>query len=254
MRRLVRIKPEFPVILLLTMLASCREGVHQPSARRHPAELPKPEAVKVPDGLSEDKQRLLADFNRALEASSKDWELERADRAQLVAGAEPGYVAQVSGASITLRLSAVESFVRAKRPLRYRLEILNIGTEPVRLVDVPWSFLKRGDVIGWESFFRILVWNPDGKQTTAGRPLPRPIGHQRDNSEFGVSLRLLPGESLSARGWDGEGPSSNFERDLVSDIDFSAPGTYRIQVSVDAAIIGQIGRVESNRVEIEVAR
>lgn len=236
------------------MLASCREGNHQRLARRPPAELPRPEAVKVPEGLPADKQRLLANFNRALEASAQDWELERADRAQLVAGAEPGYVAQVNGASITLRLSAIESLIRAGRLPRYRLDILNIGTEQVRLVDVPWSFLKRGDVIGWESFFRVLVWNPDGKQMTAGRPLPRPVGHREGSSESGVSLRLLPGESLSALGWRGEGGTSNFDRDLVSDIDFGGQGTYRIQISVDAAIIGQNGRVESNRVEIEVVR
>lgn len=239
-------------LLSCAFLAACRKEQRPGSVRRPPAELSSLGDVRIPAGVTPEQRRLLIALQKATEGDAQAEERERRDRAELVEGAPQGFAPTVAGSSLTLRLTAVDPMVRAGKNPIYRLSIINAGSETIRLVDIPWSFLKRGDMMGWESFFKIHIKSPDGVEVIVDRPLLRSMTSTANGAAEGLSVRLLPGETLTARGWSVTGYTSDFKRELNCDVSFDKPGTYRMRVSVDAAIIAKTGRIDSNSVDFEI--
>lgn len=198
-------------LLLLPLLSSCRND-----------EAPAPEAPLT----SEQKDR-----KDLLRQPKQEWKPGNAPR------------------KLSILLLTDRAKIRKGEAFHYRLEMQNVGREPIPFKEAAPSFAKYGSLCG-SSGYSFHATPPGGKERllpcktkaapdTSARTGPAP------EPESGLDLTLLPGEYLLTRG---DGPANRF-RDLQTDFTFDALGTYRLK-----AVYAPAGgvRAVSNTVILEV--
>lgn len=161
---------------------------------------------------------------------------------------------------IRLKLTLEKTVIKPGDPLRFRLEVTNVGREPIDYDEPSPSIFKYGGPNDSE-FIKLFATAPDGKrdwlisltssrrvaQYMAKAPPPPSIPNESSGltgdaadgptsadaslatNEFKV--RLLPGETLRSRGdWNATG---DVFRTLLTDQEFDQPGTYKIEAVLD---------------------
>lgn len=158
-------------------------------------------------------------------------DLLRAPKGDWTPGSEPR--------RLSLLLLTDRAKIRKGEAFRYRLEMRNMGREPLSFVEAAPTFVKDGSLCG-EHGYSFLAIPPKGKERTLPcRPAPAAPGLT------GLDLTLAPGEFLLTRG---PGAAAGF-RDLLTSFAFDAVGTYRLK-----AVYAPAGgpRAVSNTVALDV--
>lgn len=131
--------------------------------------------------------------------------------------------------------------IRVGETFRYRLEMQNLGREPLAFKETGPSFIKDGSLCG-SGALKLYAAPPGGKE----RLLPcKPAEAPADETGSGLDLVLQPGEYLLTRG---SGSKDHF-RELRTTLSFAALGTYTLK-AVYAPADGL--RSASNTVTLEV--
>lgn len=197
-------------------------------------------------------------------------EHEAEDRKELVRPAPDLWRPESRGRALRLTLFLEKTTLRADEPLRYRLEVQNIGEKEVFLHEDP-SFIKTGRFLGSE--YRPLLTTPDGVESRVSPPL-RLFGHgplkpaevdfrgmteaealavdkrleSRDWTKNKLILYLRPGETIVTRPDDAGGRF----RDLETSPVFDQPGKYRLRFVFHELPVPERIHAESAPVEFEV--
>lgn len=172
------------------------------------------------------------------------------DRKELVVPAPKNFRPSAAVRKIELRLTLEKERVRVGESLRYRLEIINLGSEPFDYLEQP-SFFKSGRMP--HDRINLIMRIPDGSTSTLRSPYGRTSSLGGDEIEFpsGTSesqkarkmilmqrdanaasmlfVTLAPGESLKSRG---DGSKGGFRRLLTRD-KIKVPGTYELHAEFD---------------------
>ncbi len=174
---------------------------------------------------------------------------EQKDRKDLLRQPKQEWKPGSSTRKLNILLLTDKAKIRKGEAFRYRLEIQNVGREPIPFKEAAPSFTKYGTLCG-SSGYSFYATPPRGKE----RILPckpkvtadaNAIAGPAPEPESGLDLTLLPGEYLLTRG---PVPTNRF-RDLQTSFRFDALGTYRLK-SVYAPPGGL--RAVSNTVVLEV--
>ena len=175
---------------------------------------------------------------------------EEKDRLELVTPPPPGWRPEKVARKIKLTLVAEKTMIRRGEKFCYRLEIQNVGRDPVRLIEMPESFIKSG-LLGASQGFEFYVIPPGGKEKKLwlySRPsqgllqykeykfpeswseAQKSAAVEKLNQELRakseLSLMLQPGETLRTRTDSG---LPNGFRELGTDFEFNRPGTYVVK-------------------------
>lgn len=197
-------------------------------------------------------------------------EHEAEDRKELVRPASDFWRPESRGRALKLTLFLEKTKLRAGEPLRYRLEVLNIGEQNIFLHEDP-SFIKTGRLLGAK--YRPLLTTPDGVESQVSPPL-RLFGHaplkpaeekyaamtaaeltaalkreeSRDWTKNKLILYLRPGETIVTRP---DAASGRF-RELETDAGFDRPGKYSLRFVFDETAASFAIHAESPPVAFEV--
>ena len=177
----------------------------------------------------------------AVPAGAQEESSKEKDRHELVLqpkeAGKPGTVPL----KLTIQLISEKSNLSLGDKYRYRLEIRNVGREPVAFRESAPSFIKDGSLCA-PADFSLLVTPPGG----AERAVPCEPASAPAAAGSALDLTLQSGEYLLTRP---EGPSSRF-RELRTPFHFDRPGTYRLKTVYAAAGL----RAESNTVAVDVVK
>lgn len=168
---------------------------------------------------------------------------EQQDRKDLLRQPKQAWKPEDAPRKLNILLLTDKAKIRKGEPFRYRLEMQNVGREPLLFKEAAPSFTKDGSLCG-SNGFKFYAAPPGGKE----RLLPCSVQLSTASAappESGLELTLLPGEYLLTRG---PGRAAGF-RDLRAAFAFEAPGTYRLK-----AVYAPAGgvRAVSNTVALEV--
>lgn len=197
-------------------------------------------------------------------------EHEAEDRKELVRPALEFWHPESRGRALKLTLFLEKTALRANEPLRYRLEVQNIGEKEVFLHEDP-SFIKTGRLLGAD--YWPLLTTSDGVESRVSPPLRlfgggglKPAAEKytamttaeltaalkreesRDWTESKLILHLRPGETIVTRP-DAAGGSY---RTLKTDAAFDRPGKYRLRFVFHELPVPERIHAESAPVEFEV--
>lgn len=161
------------------------------------------------------------------------------DRAELTLQSRRGWTPETSPRKLTILLISEKTKVRKGESFRYRLEIRNVGREPVVFKEPAPSFIKDGSLCGSHGY-RFYATPPRGTE----RPLPCEPAAGPATADSGLDLTLRPGDYLLTRR---DGPANPF-RTLRTKFRFDTLGTYRIRAVYSAAKL----RAASNPVAMTV--
>lgn len=174
---------------------------------------------------------------------------DQRDRSELVRQPKEEWKPRDAARGLEILLLAERSKIRKGEPLNYRLEMRNVGRDPILFKEDPPSFIKEGSLCGSHGF-KFYAAPPRGKEQpltcgTAGADEVAVSTRAAATPEPGLDLTLMPGEYLLTRG---SGPGRPF-RTLTAAEPFDKTGTYRLK----AVFTQKNGfRAESNTVAIEV--
>lgn len=174
--------------------------------------------------------------------------VEERDRRELVRQPKEEWKPGAATRRLEILLLAERSRIRKGEPLNYRLEMRNVGREPLVFTEEAPSFIKEGSLCGSHGF-KFHVAPPRGKEralTCAPEVTDEvQIGTRAAAApEPGLDLTLAPGEYLLTRG---SGPGRPF-RTLTAAEPFDQTGIYRLK----AVLTRKNFRAESNAIAIEV--
>lgn len=162
---------------------------------------------------------------------------EQRDRKELSRQPKQEWTPENTPRKLKILLLLDKNRIRKGESFRYRLEMQNLGREPLPFRETAPSFIKDGSLCG-RGAFKLYAAPPGGKE----RLLPcRPA----EETGSGLDLVLQPGEYLLTRG---AGPKDHF-RELRTKFSFAALGTYTLK-AVYAP--GDGFRAVSNTVTLEV--
>lgn len=198
-------------------------------------------------------------------------EHEAEDRKELVRPAPEFWRPESRGRALKLMLFLEKTTLRADEPLRYRLEVQNIGEKEVFLDEEP-SFIKTGRFLGTE--YRPLVTTPDGVESrvlsplhlfgggglkpakekySAMTPAELTVALNREESRAWTDNKLIlylrPGETIVTRP---DAAGGRF-RELKTDAAFDRPGKYRLRFVFHELPVSERIHAESAPVEFVVA-
>lgn len=181
------------------------------------------------------------------EAPATPLTAEQKDRKDLLRQPKQEWKPENAARKLNVLLLTDKAKIRKGEAFHYRLEMQNVGREPLSFKEAAPSFTKYGSLCGSSgySFYatppggkeRLLPCKPTAAANASTGPAPEP--------ESGLDLALLPGEYLLTRG---PVPASRF-RDLQTSFLFDALGTYRLKAVYFPA--GGL-RAVSNTVVLEV--
>lgn len=175
--------------------------------------------------------------------------VDQRDRMELVRQPKEEWKPGEAARGLEMLLLVERHKIRKGEPLNYRLEMRNVGRDPILFQEDPPSFIKEGSLCGSHGF-KFYAAPPRGKeQALTCRPAGTGEVHVGTRAaaapEPGLDLTLLPGEYLLTRG---AGPGRPF-RTLTAAEPFDKTGTYRLK----AVFTQKNGfRAESNAIAIEV--
>lgn len=218
---------------------------------------PKPEPIRIDSKLPEKYQKIQKELAARYPLAKAEWEQEHKDRKELVRPTPAGFKPENTRRRIGLALIAKSPQIHKGANLWYRLELQNLGREPVYWAESP-SFFKNGDALAL-SKFRFHLIPPDGDEIEmspwksapgcggmgeefilpgAEKMSPEKLSSAlaeltvQANLESGLSVRLQPGETLATRPWRNIDPREYCRRRKRGEIvDFRAPGAFRELVS-----------------------
>jgi len=227
-------------------------------------------AALIPCAAHAQQMRSVQDERRAEDYAQSEVDRKQAvlDRKELVTPPPKDFHPSATAHSIKVKLSLEKSKVRLGEPLQYRLEIINLGSEPFNYFERP-SFFKSGRMP--HDRINLIVRTPDGSTATLRSPYGRTSSLGGDEIEFpsGTSesqkakkmilmqrdanaastlfVTLAPGESLRTRGDD---PKSTFRR-LITRDKFASLGEYELRAELDGLLRPGLS---SNTVRFTVTR
>lgn len=197
-------------------------------------------------------------------------EHEAEDRKELVRPAPDFWRPESLGRALRLTLFLEKTTLRANEPLRYRLEVQNIGEKEIFLLEED-SFIKTGQILGNE--YRPLLTTPGGVESRMPLPIPFSSGgafnppevdytgmtdaealaavkrvESRRWTKYKLSLHLLPGETIVTRA---DAAGGRF-RELKAGIGFTRIGEYRLRFVYDQIAISDRVHAESAPVVFEI--
>lgn len=160
------------------------------------------------------------------------------DRAELTLQSRRGWTPEDAPRKLTMLLVSEKTSIRKGEGFRYRLEIRNVGREPVAFEEPAPSFIKDGSLCGSRGY-RFYATPP--REAERLLPCEPETGAAADS---GLDLTLRPGDYLLTRR---DGPASPF-RTLRTKFRFDTLGTYRVRAVYSAAKL----RAVSNPVAMTV--
>lgn len=238
------------IIIVLVGATGCNRPPSSPETREPDAQtrLPMPSSAPVAD---ESQDKALEEFGDNIVAEFKliD-EIAEIDRRTMVSPAPPDFRPESAARKIRLKLILEKPKIRAGESPRYRLELTNVGREPIVYQELEATIFKWGSL--WDSMRTIsfLLVDRRGKELQLRPPLPtgraEPTRYhdatpeseeqmRRNNALYAASskfkVKLLPGETLRSRG-DGDSAQEPF-RTLRVKGGFKKPGKYTLRVVLD---------------------
>lgn len=174
---------------------------------------------------------------------------EQRDRKDLLRQPMPGWQPENAPRKLNILLLSDRSRIRAGATFHYRLEMQNVGREPLLFREIAPSFTKDGSLCG-PNGYKFYATLPGG--TEALLPcVPKETAKVQAGTaparepESGFEITLAPGDYLLTRG---SGSADRF-RDLQTTFRFEIPGIYRLK-----AVYAYKGglRAVSNTVILEV--
>lgn len=248
--RMANLSRKFLALAACLVLAA---GCNRPSSTETrepdaPPRLPMPSSGPVPE---EAHDKALAEFGDSIAAEFKlvD-EMAEIDRRTMVSPAPPDFRPEPVARKIRLKLVLEKSKIRAGESPRFRLELTNVGREPIIYQELEATIFKWGSL--WDSMRTIsfLLVDPRGKELDLLPPLPtgraEPTRYhdatpeseekmRRNNALYAASskfkVKVLPGETLRSLG-DGDSAQEPF-RTLRVQEGFEKPGKYTLRVVLD---------------------
>lgn len=188
---------------------------------------PVPDEIKKLDALVDAEQRL-AEKNRRL----------------MVSPAPAGFKPEEAARKIRLRLFLENTKIRVGESPRFRLEMTNVGREPIDYIEYDSSVFRWGGLLHSIKTIKFMLTDSQGKThrlkpALGGRvepmkPMAAPFtAEQQAESAASTTfqVRILPGETLRSLG-DGDSPTEPF-RTMIAGDEFKTPGRYRIHVELD---------------------
>lgn len=176
-------------------------------------------------------------------------------RRTMVTPAPAGFRPEAAARKIRLRLILEKNKIRAGEKARFRLEMTNVGREPIDYRERGASILVEGGGLLDSPAMNFQLTDASGNQKVLSpSSVPRPGRSARkriappsglterqakawfiETNAMGQApstfkIKLLPGETLTSAG-DGS-PADNFKT-LYTDDDFDKPGRYRLRVDLD---------------------
>jgi hypothetical protein len=192
---------------------------------------------------------LLASCGSEPPAREEPLTAEMEDRRELVRQPKSEWTPENAPRKLDIRFLTERSRIRKGEAFKYRLEMQNVGREPLMIEETAPSFLKDGSLCG-AGVFQIHVTPPGGKER---RLLCSPAEDAAVASSTapareagsGLALSLKPGEYLLTRG----GGTPTWFRELRSKTALSALGKHRLK-----AVYAPAGgfKAVSNTVDVEV--
>jgi len=174
------------------------------------------------------------------------------ERAELTLQSRRGWKPEGAPRKLTIQLISEKTKVRKGEGFRYRLELQNVGREPLAFKESPPSFIKGGSLCG-DHGYRFYATSPDGTQwhlPCEPEAVPAAVSTAAPASamppDTGLDQTLRPGDYLLTRP---DGLTTRF-RTLRTKFRFDALGTYRLRVVYAAPKL----RAESNSVALTVVR
>jgi hypothetical protein len=174
---------------------------------------------------------------------------EQKDRKDLLRQPKQDWKPGNAARKLSVLLLTDKAKIRKGEAFHYRLEIQNVGREPLSFKEAAPSFTKDGSLCG-SNGYTFYATPPEGKEQTLPC-LPKGTEEAQASTaparepESGLDMTLAPGDYLLTRG---SGPANRF-RDLQTSFRFEALGTYRLR----AAYAPKGGlRAASNTVVLEV--
>ncbi|MBI2384558.1 MAG: hypothetical protein HYV14_00955 [Elusimicrobia bacterium] len=222
---------------LLTFIAGCGKPESPAPVAPHAPALAMPtqtnEKHPVPDEIK--KLDALVDA---------DQRLEDKNTRTMVSPAPAGFTPEPIGRKVHLRLVLEKTKIRVGEPVRYRLEMTNVGRAPINYIEYDSSVFRWGGLLDSLRTIRFMLTDAKGRShrlepTLGGRteplkPMSAPFtAEQMAESTASTTFRarIGPGETLRSLG-DGDSPSEPFRTMIVRN-EFKTPGRYRIHVEFD---------------------
>jgi len=162
---------------------------------------------------------------------------EGKDRRELIRQPGPGWKPGNTARKLNILLLLDKTKIRKGETFLYRLEMQNVGRDPLSFKETAPSFTKDGSLCGSDGF-KFYATPPASEE----RLLPCVAGKAEESE---LDLTLLPGEYLLTRG---SAPGNRF-RELKTKLPFETLGTYRLKAVYTPA--GGL-RADSNTVTLEV--
>jgi len=224
----------------LLVFAACKKAT-PPETENSPVvatTLPMPAAPTA-------KRALMLAEMRKLDALI-DAELRLADknRRLMVSPAPADFRPDAAARKIKLTLVLEKTKVRVGEDPRFRLELTNIGREPIDYIEYESSVFRWGGI--WESIKtidfimidekgrRLKLEPPMGGRTEPMKPLSGPLTAEEEAESKASTIfrvKILPGETLRSLG-DGNSPTEPF-RTMLLRKDFKTAGRKKIHVELD---------------------
>lgn len=234
----------------LVLAAGCNRPPSSSETRapESPARLPMPSSAPI-EGEPQDKA--LAEFGESLVAEHEAAnELAEENRRTMVSPAPPDFRPEPVARKIRLKLILEKSKIRAGEFPRFRLELTNVGREPIVYKELQASIFASGSIFHSMRTISFLLVDRHGKEldlmpglgmnrTPSIRPTVGPPENEtqfrRQTALYQASSRfrvkLLPGETLRSLG-EGDSPREPF-RTLYVHGGFKKPGKYTLRVVLD---------------------
>jgi hypothetical protein len=195
-----------------------------------------------------------------------DYNQTKVDRKLYVSPAPKEFKPLGKGPIMELKLSLESKKISREAPIRYRLEITNMGSDPLVFGELTQSFFKTGRLPSDRITMSIKdpsghtgsILSPFVKQSDSVREIQLPSGltdgerakmiasmKRKSASASTLIQTLAPGETLHTRGDEG---TDGF-RTLNTTYRFRALGTYELHVAFDELVKTER---DSNHVRIEI--
>lgn len=205
------------------------------------------------------EQEAMRDMTRQLDAKlSAEDRLAEIHRRTMVKPAPADFKPEPVARKVRLRMTLEKQKIRVGEPLRFRLEMTNVGRETIDYFEHRSSvFVKDGGMIDSLTIHFYLADGRKERRKLLPRSFPRPYpdraASEVEGPPSGLSkkemekwfvetnamgqahatfkVKLLPGETLHSVG-DDDSPVENFKT-LDTQETFNEPGTYQLHVELD---------------------
>lgn len=219
---------------LLAVSAACKSP-SAPTPETPPLAMPVRPAEKKP------VPELIKKLDALVDA---DQRLEDKNTRTMVLPAPSGFTPEPVARKVRLKFFLKKTKIRVGESPRFRLEMTNIGREPIKYIEYDDSVFRWGGLFDSLRTIKFIFTDAKGRShrlepamggrstpltPRAGPPTLEEEAEGKASTTFRV--RIDPGETLRSLG-DGDSPSEPF-RTMIARDEFKTPGRYRIHVELD---------------------